>query len=188
MYRQLASDATFLTQLLEIDREIAAAVQIKGCPSCTAPLDVAHFKRKPRGVPEGLTEEFQNRFSFCCRREGCRKRSTPGSVRFFQRRLWISVVFLVASILQGSAAPEVSKEWARKLDIAPRQLRRWRRWWVQEFLVSRCWRGISGFLPSAIDTSALPLSLIEHLNTKIRSELKISLLTSLRIFLIEQHF
>ena len=44
----------------------------QGCLFCGGKLHRADYERKPRGGPE-----WDYRYSFCCAREGCRRRQTP---------------------------------------------------------------------------------------------------------------
>ena len=70
-------------------------------------ISVANYPQKPRLLPEGLPDEAAMRLSFCCSAEGCRKRTTPGSVRFAGRRLWLAALVLVlCGDIGGSRLPE----------------------------------------------------------------------------------
>ena len=63
----------------------------------------AFYPRKPRGLFEAEWAESR-RHSFCCGREGCRKRHTPSSVRFLGRRVYVGVVVVVAALRHGVTA------------------------------------------------------------------------------------
>ena len=70
--------------LSAIDITIALAVQALGCTHCQARLDAAHFDRKVTGAaPAADCASEQLRLSWCCSREGCRRRVTLPSVRFW---------------------------------------------------------------------------------------------------------
>jgi hypothetical protein len=76
---------------------IVAQVQAGGC-TCGGVRHSARYPRKPRALQGMLDERYQNRLSFCCAREGCRRRSTPPSVRFLGRKL----LSLLAPLTRGS--------------------------------------------------------------------------------------
>jgi hypothetical protein len=63
---------------LSIDKDLAERIRQKGC-SCGGRLHCANYRRAPQGGPDHLPEEYRSRFSFCCDRDGCRKRMTPAS-------------------------------------------------------------------------------------------------------------
>ena len=93
--------------LLHIDVERAERARQDGCPTCGARVDSARYPRKPRGFPlERLERIDTTRFSFCCSQEGCRKRVTPPSVRFLDRRVYFGmIVVLVTALRQGPTPP-----------------------------------------------------------------------------------
>ena len=79
----ICRDVAFFQSLRQFDKEIFLTAKAQGCPHCGGPLDTANYLRKTRG----MAEENELRFSLCCRREGCRKRRLPPSVRFLGRRV-----------------------------------------------------------------------------------------------------
>jgi len=99
------NDAKFWQILLQIDEELASTVQSRGCPHCGGQLHCADYPRKPRGIAGALLgEAYQRRRSFCCAREGCRRRTTPQSVRFLGRRVYLgALVVLVVRAVPGDA-------------------------------------------------------------------------------------
>jgi hypothetical protein len=100
LYAEIFSNASFPDALLALDRELAGAAKLRGCPRCGAALDVADYPRKPRGGPFALADEHGRRLSLCCRRDGCRQRVTPPSVRFLGRRVYFSAVVLLCGVLR----------------------------------------------------------------------------------------
>ena len=115
----LPVDDFFFQSLRELDREIFIKAKEQGCPFCRGPLDTSNIPRKPRGV--GESEEF--RFSLCCRRDGCRKRVTPPSLRFFGRKIYPAWVVILALDFYDRLG--LSRE------IARQTLARWRRLWSE---------------------------------------------------------
>jgi hypothetical protein len=99
----ILTDAKFWRFLLRLDEDLAAQAQQLGCPHCGGRLHSARYPRKPRGVARGLLGPgYEWRLSFCCAREGCRSRTTPASVRFLGRRVYLgALVVLVTALSQG---------------------------------------------------------------------------------------
>jgi len=101
LWQKILLDSSFFLALLLFDRELAERYRIEGC-GCGGRLHRAAYYRKPRGGPFGLPEGFCVRESFCCCREGCRRRVTPPSLRFLGRRVYLAaVVVLVSAMVQG---------------------------------------------------------------------------------------
>ena len=80
--------------------------------------------RKPRGGPP-----WEVRFSFCCAKEGCRRRHTPGSVRFLGRRVYAGLIVVLVSAMLHGLNPERVQRLRKVLGIDWRTLGRWRQWW-----------------------------------------------------------
>ena len=162
MYQALLADVTFHHALLKLDEEIAAEWHQRGCGRCGARVDVANFERKPRAVlGSGWPELGSIRFSFCCRAEGCRKRSTPPSVRFLGRRIYFGAVVLIASVLMGGVG-SIGKL-SRQLGPSRRTLMRWRRWWTRTFPRTARFREIVGRV-SAVNSADLPGALLDRVS------------------------
>jgi hypothetical protein len=102
LYRELLADARFHELLFAFDRDLAAAARLAGCARCGGVVHSARFRRKPRGAPAGLGAGFDQRLSFCCAADLCRKRATPPSFRFLGRKVFLgAVVVLVSAMRQG---------------------------------------------------------------------------------------
>jgi hypothetical protein len=108
LYAELLGDARLYAILQQIDEDLAARARAAGC-RCGGPLHSARYPRKPRGGPAGLGSSYEQRLSFCCATEGCRKRTTPPSVRFLGRKVYLgAVVVLVSALRQGPSPMRVS--------------------------------------------------------------------------------
>ena len=84
--------------------DLAETTRKQGCP-CGGRLHSANYPRKPRGTPRHLPEAYRLRLSFCCDRDGCRKRVTPPSVRFLGRKVYLAaIVILISAMRQGPIA------------------------------------------------------------------------------------
>ena len=105
MYHDLPRTARFWSVLLAIDHDLAEKTRKDACP-CGGRLHAANYLRKPRGTVEQLPPPLCLRLSFCCDRDGCRKRVTPPSVRFLGRKVYLgAVVILISSLRQASVIP-----------------------------------------------------------------------------------
>ena len=161
MYAEIFSNASLPKTLLALDRELAQAAKQRGCPRCGGVLDIADYARKPRGGPFALDDGCARRLSLCCRREGCRLRVTPPSVRFLGRRVYFSVVVLLCGVLQQGPTPWRVDALRRTVGADRRTLERWRRWWVEQVGLSREFEiGRADFMPPP-DTTDLPRSLLD---------------------------
>jgi len=98
-------DTRFYELLLGFDRQIADAAHADRCQKCGAALHWGSYERKPRGVPAGLRSEHLRRFSLCCAADGCRKRETPGSLRFLGRKVFLGAMVVLISAMQSGLNP-----------------------------------------------------------------------------------
>lgn len=163
MCQAFLNDASFYRFLLLIDQDIAANVQAGGC-CCGGVLHSARYPRKPRGIRAWLDESCTSRLSFCCAVVGCRRRSTPPSVRFLGRKVYLSALVILATALEHGLSPRRRRWLIETLDIWPQTLSRWRKWWRESFSASGCWQSERGnFLPS-LDPAQLPGALLGRLS------------------------
>ena len=162
MYRALLADAKFHQQLLAFDRDLAAQCRAAGCPECGGVLHTANYPRKPRGRPVALGEEHDRRFSFCCAVDGCRNRSTPASLRFLGRKVYLAVIVtLISAMHDGLTAPRLGKL-TETIGVDRRTVARWRNWWRACFTATPFWRAQSAGLMPPIDAARLPTALLER--------------------------
>ncbi|MCA1788917.1 MAG: hypothetical protein LC667_03375 [Thioalkalivibrio sp.] len=155
----LLQSVGFWTFLFSVDRSLAADVHQGGC-SCGARLHRADYLRKPRGGPKGLSREHCYRLSFCCGREGCRKRLTPPSVRFLGRKVYLhAVVILVAAMRQGPT-PRRVRELAELFDVDRRTIQRWQVFWREQFPQTPFWKVARGQLALLAELLDLPRALL----------------------------
>jgi hypothetical protein len=157
----ILSDPSFWPFLLRLDEDLAAEVRAACCPHCDAPLHSGHYPRKPRGVARSvLGPGYERRLSLCCSREGCRRRVTPPSVRFFGRRVFLgAVVVLISALSQGLTGKR--RAWlAEQIGAGAETLERWRRWWREVFPATRSWQALRGELLPPLPSAALPGALL----------------------------
>ncbi len=171
MYQSVLADARLYELLLRLDEEVARSTQADGCGRCGGRLDRADYPRKPRGGPEGLGEAHARRRSFCCAAEGCRRRTTPPSVRFLGRRVYVgaAVVGITARGARASrAAVESLRTW---LGLSARTLARGRRWWRAGFAQSAFWRRARAQLHTPVSAAGLPGTLLHRFAGDLRAQL-----------------
>ena len=161
MCHALLSDSTLYKMLLEFDRDLAAKARAAGC-SCGGVLHAADYPRKPRGEPEGLPGEYRFRLSLCCALDGCRKRTTPPSMRFLGRRVYLAAVVVLATAMQGGITAKRAARLRELVGVSLRTLKRWRAWWRTQFIDSSFWKSARGRFSPPVDVGALPASLLER--------------------------
>jgi hypothetical protein len=158
MYHELPGGASFWRFLFSIDRDVAEEKRKQPC-SCGGHLHRANYPRKPRGVDD-LPEHCRYRFSFCCERDGCRKRVTPPSVRFLGPKVYLgAVVVLVAAMRQGPS-PRRVRELSRLFGADRRTIARWRVFWNEQFPQTPFWKRARARFAPVVEVATLPLSLL----------------------------
>jgi len=150
----LLHDPAFFRLLIRIDTEFAAQTRQGRCTECAGPLHVADFPRKPRGCPPSVREEYSRRLSFTC--GWCDTRSTPGSVRFLGRRVYVAIALTLVSPPAGYAARALEE----LLSVPARTLRRWERWWQRDFQRTAFWQSVRDRFVSPVPAETLPQSLL----------------------------
>ena len=159
MHCNLLRDPDFFRFLWCLDREFANNTRENGCP-CGGRLHVGNYLRNPRGGPEGMPKECCIRLSFCCGREGCRKRLTPPSVRFLGPKVYLlPVIFLAAAMRQGPS-PRSMRELAVLFGADRRTIARWQVLWQEHFPQTRFWKVERARLPHPNETTLLPQALV----------------------------
>jgi hypothetical protein len=152
------SDSSFHEFLFAADQDLARKARAGKCPYCGGKLHSANYFRKPRG---GLCMRAI-RFSFCCAEEGCRKRLTPPSMRFFGRHVYLGVWVLLLSVLRQGVTRERLEQLCEYVDVSERTLVRWRQWWLRGFAESGFWKAVRGLFGEPVAPGRLPASLVER--------------------------
>jgi hypothetical protein len=106
--------------------------------------------------------EYGWRESLCCEREGCRKRTTPPSLRFLGRRVYLAALVVLVSAMTGGVTARRAAAMQELIGVSVRTLQRWRAWWLRTFPRTVFWKGARGLLASPVDEARLPASLIER--------------------------
>ena len=171
MYQAVLADARFHEQLLAFDRDLSATARAARCWRCGGVLHSASYDRKPRGCPAGLGEAYAERFSFCCAVDGCRKRTTPPSLRFLGRHVYLAtVVTLISALMLGTTPSRLAR-----LSVVPgldrRTLARWHAWWRSTFAGGPFAAAARAAMATPIDITAPPVSLLERFAGEVSGQL-----------------
>ena len=161
MCLKILEDSRLYVFLLRCDDDLAAVARGTGC-SCGGALHSARYGRKPRGWVVAQPEGYDRRHSFCCAEDGCRKRTTPPSVRFLGPKVYLGAVVALVTALRHGANARRAAELGRAIGASRRTLARWRRWWREIFTATPFWRAARAMWVPAVSPATLPASLLER--------------------------
>jgi hypothetical protein len=148
-------------QILEkVDADLAEKVQTGGCLHCDGELHRADYPRKPRGGPEMAGAVYRD--SFCCEKDGCRKRHTPPSVRFLGRKIYWGFIVVLGSALRHGLKAERVAILHKILGVDRRTLEHWRAWWLETFVQGSFWKVARARFMPVLCEKTLPLPLCEQ--------------------------
>lgn len=160
MYHELLRDASFWAFLFSIDQDLANTAKAEQCPECGGRLDCANYPRKPRGSRD-LPDEYRKRLSFCCARDGCRKRVTPPSVRFLGRKVYLGAVVVLVSAMRQGPSPRRVRELTELFGASRETIYRWREFWNELFPRTTFWKLARARLVPVFEFVDFPRSLLE---------------------------
>lgn len=171
MWHGLVGDASLYEFLSLCDQEIATQARSAGCPHCGGRLHSARYPRKPRGAACDLGVDYESRLSLCCAREGCRRRTTPASLRFLGRKVYLGAIVVLAAAMRQGPSPKRVAKLRRLVGVDRRTLVRWRRWWSETLPATRLWKAERGRFARPVKEQQLPCSLLERLAGGPRDQL-----------------
>lgn len=160
MYHDLPHTARFWSFLFAVDRDLAEKTRTNAC-SCGGRLHCANYLRKPRGTPFQLPAPQCLRLSFCCDRDGCRKRVTPPSVRFLGPKVYLGIIVILVSAMRQGPSPRRVRELSTRFGADGCTIARWQVFWREQFPQTPFWKIARGRLVPVINCSTLPISLVE---------------------------
>jgi hypothetical protein len=160
MYHDLPDVARFWSFLFAIDQDLAETVRENACP-CGGRLHCANYFRKPRGTPVQVPEAQRTRLSFCCDRDGCRKRATPPSVRFLGPKVYLGAVIIVISAMRQGPTPRRVRELSKRFGADRRTIARWQVFWREHFPQTPFWKIARARLVPLVEIVSLPYSLLD---------------------------
>ena len=116
-----------------------------------------------------LAMEFKvdtQRFSFCC--ADCRRRTTPVSVRFLGRRVYLGIVVTLISALHAGLSGYRTATLTESLCVPLLTLKRWRQWakrreggWrLNDFVQTPLWRAKRALFMPSVEECRLPAGLL----------------------------
>ena len=163
MCHSVLANASFWRQLQHLDEQMADEARLAGCPYCQGVLHRAHYPRKVFGIHRLLLGKGDDsRLSFCCSREGCRRRTTPASVRFLGRRCFPGALVLLVCALTQNLSRRRRARLAARFGVSERTVERWRCWWRCTLPATPWWRvARSRFVPPP-QSQGLPSSLLSR--------------------------
>ncbi len=161
MCLKILEDSRLYVLLLKCDEDLAAIARATGC-SCGGALHSAGYGRKPRGWVAAPPDGYDRRHSFCCAEDGCRKRTTPPSVRFLGPKVYLGAVVALVTALRHGANARRAAELRRAIGASRRTLARWRTWWREVFTATPFWRAARALWVPAVSPATLPASLLER--------------------------
>jgi hypothetical protein len=159
MYHELPGAASFWSFLFAIDQDLAETARKNGC-SCGGRLHRADYVRKPRGTPLQLPEPQTVRLSFCCDRDGCRKRATPPSVRFLGPKVYLGAVVIVISTMRQGPTPRRVRELSEHFGADHRTIARWQVFWRELVPLTPFWKLARARLEPLFKIASLPYSVV----------------------------
>jgi hypothetical protein len=160
MYRSLLGDSRLYELLLKCDEDLAAAARARGC-DCGGALHRASYPRKPRGFIAEHPSGYDERHSFCCAQDGCRRRTTPPSLRFLGPKVYLGAVVTLVTALRCGLNERRSSELRQLVGASRRTLERWRQWWQELLPATPLFRVVRASI-SEVSVAQLPASLLEH--------------------------
>jgi hypothetical protein len=159
MYHEWPRGATFWLFLFAVDQDLAQKARDKACP-CGGRLHCAHYPRKPRGA-EDFPKTCSYRFSFCCDRDGCRKRVTPPSVRFLGRKVYLFAVVVLVSAMRQGPSPRRVRELSQLFGADRRTIARWQVYWQEHVPQTPFGKIARGRLPPTAGVVLWPRTLLD---------------------------
>ena len=138
--QELHQTGSLWSFLLSVDKDLAEIRQRRDGCSCGGRLHCAAYPRAPRSGLDDLPNECRYRFSFCCDRDGCRKRVTPPSVRFLGRKVYLGVVVILVSAMRQGPAPRRVRELSSLFGVDRATITRWQTFWREHVPRTPFWK------------------------------------------------
>jgi len=159
MNPKLFQDSQLYDFLERVDEDLAEKTRQEGC--CRdGVLHRADYPRKPRAGP--ARRSWERRRSFCCNREGCRRRHTPPSVRFLGRKVYVGVVVVLVGAMMHGISRRRIVALRGELGVDERTLWRWQAWWRERFVQTAFWKTARALVMPPVDARRFPGCLVDR--------------------------
>jgi hypothetical protein len=158
--KELYLGGSFWSFLTSVDEDLAKRAQRQGC-SCGGRLHCANYPRAPRSGLHHLPDDYRCRLSFCCDRDGCRKRLTPPSVRFLGRKAYLGAIVVLISAMRQGPTPRRVCEISSLFGVDTATIARWQTFWRDHVPRTPFWKEARARLVPVVEIVGLPLSLLE---------------------------
>jgi hypothetical protein len=99
--------------------------------------------------------------SFCCDRDGCRKRRTPPSVRFLGPKVYLGAIVILISAMRQGPSPRRVRELSTRFGADRRTIARWQVFWRERFPQTPFWKIARARLVPIVEIVSLPYSLVD---------------------------
>ena len=110
------------------------------CP-CGGRLHCRQLPPEAAGhCPPSFPSDQCIRLSFCCDRDGCRKRTTPPSVRFLGRKVYLGAIVILISAMRQGPSPRRVRELSARFGADRRTIARWQVFWREHFPQTPFWK------------------------------------------------
>lgn len=172
MSHEILSDASFFFFLLLIDRDIATRAHGQRCPFCGGRLDIGNYRRKPRGCLCVAPAGFDVRYSLCCRKDGCRRRAPPASIRFLDRRVYLGIVTIVVCAMRSGISNSRFKSIQAELNVDFNTIKSWKKYWTESFPTSARGKTIHARLPPGGSADDLLVTVCQSVTDSINDIVK----------------
>lgn len=159
MCPNLLGDTRLYAMLLKCDGDLATRTREAGC-RCGGVLHSARYERKPRGATVALPDGYDRRDSFCCAEEGCRQRTTPPSLRFLGRKVYLGAVVTLVTSMKHGVNDRRAAELRRAVGASRQTLARWRAWWAEVFPSTPFWQTARAQVSPPVSLEEMPSSLL----------------------------
>ena len=90
------------------------------------------------------------------------RRTTPVSVRYLGRRVYLAAIVVLASAMRAGVTTKRAAALHTLLQVPLRTLVRWRSWWLEGFVATPFWRAAGGIFLPPLATVLLPASLLSR--------------------------
>lgn len=107
-----------------------------------------------------LPDGYEERFSYSCAVDGCRKRHTPPSARFLGRRIYLGAIVVLATAMQQGTPRWRASRLRALLGVSLQTLARWRAWWAETFSGSTFWKAARAAFSPPVPENIAPRSLL----------------------------